>query len=65
MVAWLMPFALLPKTYKTVAKDDKVIKPAVKALKAEGVKVSADTLRSEVSLSITDGTLLMKAKAKG
>ena len=57
--SWLL------KTYKTVAKDDKVIKPAVKALKAEGVKVSADTLRSEVSLSITDGTLLMKAKAKG
>ena len=51
------------KTYELVAKDDKIIKPAVAQLRKEHVKITAGKLKTNISLTNPQDTLLFDVKA--
>ena len=51
------------KTYESVAKDDKIIKPAVAQLRKEHVKITAGKLKTNISLTNPQDTLLFDVKA--
>lgn len=53
------------KTYRSIGKDRQIIEPAVKQLKKQHVKVTANELRQAISLSTPDSTLLINAQVHG
>ena len=61
----IMADSWLLNTYKGVANDPKIIKPTVKALKKEDVKVTATEVRQNISMTVPDATLYLKVSASG
>ncbi|RZQ58377.1 YveK family protein [Weissella paramesenteroides] len=55
--SWMM------KTYESIAKDDKIIKPAISQLKKEHVKIKAGELKSSISLDNQQNTLLLDVQS--